>query len=187
MREARSHHTFILESGEAVVVRLATPGDYPGISRLIQDNFAHDDGYSGLCDEARAAYTAANSLDGIQELCSHPQTLLCLVAETKPGGEIIGFTVYRRGKHLITGEEVAEGKRFQIARHMKSRGVGDNLLNIARQLLREMGMKKTVGHTSGKALAYFEKQGEKRLVTRDNPTLAQRGVKAETSYIEYLL
>jgi len=187
VRKEPSHHTFMLANGETIVVRLATPADYPGISRLIQDNFAHDDGYSGLSDEARAAYTAANSLEGIHELCSHPQTLLCLVAAAEPGGEIIGFTVYRRGNHLVTGEEVAEGKRFQIARHMKSRGVGDNLLKVARQLLREMGIKKTVGYTSGKALAYFEKQGEKRVTTQDNPTLAQRGVKAESSYIEYLL
>jgi N-acetylglutamate synthase-like GNAT family acetyltransferase len=181
------HHTFTLESGETVVVRPATTDDYPGISRLIQDNFAHDESYSGLSDEARAAYIEANSLEGIREVCSHPQTLLRLVATVAATREIIGFALYRRSAHLITGEEVAEGKRLQIARHMRSRGLGERLLKIARQQLREMGIKKTVGYTSGKSLPYCENQGLRRLATLDNPALAKRGLKAEASYVEYLL
>jgi hypothetical protein len=187
MSNEHPHLTFTLDSGETVVVRPATTDDYPEVSRLIQDNFAHDESYSGLSDEARAAYIEANSLEGIQDVCSHPQTLLRLVVTAEATGEIIGFSLYRRGKHLITGEEVAECKRFQTARHMKSRGLAAKLLKSARQLLLEMGMKKTVGYTSGKSLPYFENRGRRRLATMDNPALAKRGLKAEASYVEYLL
>jgi N-acetylglutamate synthase-like GNAT family acetyltransferase len=187
MSKEPPQRAFTLESGETVVVRPATPDDYPGISRLIQDNFANDESYSDLSDQARAAYIEANSLEGIREVCSHPETLVRLVATAEATGEIIGFVLYRRGIHAITGEEIAEGKRVQIARHMKSRGLGENLLKIVRQQLRDMGMKKIAGYTSGKSLRYFESQGRTRLVTRDNPALAKRGVKAEASYLEFLL
>lgn len=176
-----------LRTGESVIVRPATRDDYPAISSLIQDNFANDESYASLSDAARAGYIEANSLAGINEVCDHPDNVVSLVATTEDTGTIVGFVLYRRGKHALTGEEVAEGKRVQIARHMKSRGLGEQLLGIVRQRLRAMGFKKIVGYTSGKSSPFFEKQGRKRLMTVDNPALAKHGVKAEATYIEYLL
>jgi len=179
--------TLTLTGGETVIVRPATPDDYPAISALIQDNFAHDESYVNLSEEARTGYMEANSLRGITEACDHPENVVKLVATAADTGAIIGFALYRRSKHLVTGEEVAEGKRVQIARHMKSRSLGEQLLGIVRNQLRSMGFRKTVGYTSGKAASYFEKQGRKPLMTVDNPALAQKGVKAEATYVEYLL
>jgi len=134
-------HCLTLADGQRVLVRPAVAADYPAISRLIQDNFANDEGYAQLSDAARAAYTAANSLAGITEACAHPDNVVSLVATRADTGAIVAFALYRRGKHLITGEEVAEGKRVQIARPMKARGLGNQLLGIVRQRLRDMGFR----------------------------------------------
>lgn len=176
-----------LADGQRVMVRPTGAADYAALSNLVQDNFANDESYTQLSESARAAYIAANSLAGITEACAHPDNVICLVATTEHTGAIVGFALYRRGKHLVTGEEVAEGKRLQIARSLKSLGLGSQLLGIVRQQLRDMGFRMVVGYSSGTSFPFFEKQGRKCLVTLDNPALAKQGVQAEASYMEYLL
>ena len=166
--------------------RLATPVDYPAISNLIQDNFAKDANYALLSDQARTAYLASNSLEGLTEACSHPDNVLSLVA-TAETGTILGFALYRRARHLLTGEIVADGKRVQIAGSMQSKGLGGLLLDVVRQQLLSKGFTKVVGYTSGTSFAYFEKHGRKRLMVVDNPALAKLGIKAEATYMEWLL
>ena len=184
--ESTQYH-LTLADDRAVIVRSTIATDYPAISRLVQDNFANDESYADLSSAARAAYIAANSLAGITEVCDHPDNVVSLVATTADTGAIVAFALYRRGKHLVTDEEVAEGKRLQIARSMKSQGLGNQLLGIVRQRLRELGFKKIVGYPSGASLSYFEKQGRKPLVVQNNPALAKQGVKIEATYVEYLL
>lgn len=165
--------------------RLATPADYPAISSLIQDNFANDTNYARLSDRARAAYLASNSLEGLTEACSHPDNVLCLVATAETTGAILGFAMYRRAKHLLTDEIVADGKRVQIAGAMQSKGLGTLLLGVAQQQLRARGFTKGVGYSSGDSVAFFERQGRRSLMIVDNPALAKLGIKAEATYMEW--
>lgn len=180
-------HCLTLADGQRVIVRPAGAADYPAISCLIQDNFANDESYAHLSETARAAYIAANSLAGITEACAHPDNVVSLVATAANTEAIVGFALYRRGRHLVTGEEVAEGKRLQIARSLKSLGLGSQLLDIVRQQLRDQGFRKVVGYSSGTSFPFFAKQGRRCLATLDNPVLAKQGVNAESSYMEYLL
>ncbi|HEX4882236.1 MAG TPA: GNAT family N-acetyltransferase [Porticoccaceae bacterium] len=166
-------------------MRLATPSDYPAVSRLIQDNFANDPRYARLSEQARAAYLESNSLQGLTEACSHPDNVLCLVATTETTGAILGFAMYRRGTHLLTGESVVEGKRVQIASAMQAKGLGALLLGVAGQQLLAQGFTKGVGYVSSDSVAFFERQGRRSLRVLDNPALAKLGVKAEATYMEW--
>lgn len=175
-----------LANGEAVVFRAATCADYPAISHLIQNNFAKDTNYAQLSEQARAAYIEANSVAGLTEACSHPDNVLCLVA-TSETGSITGVALYRRARHLLTNEIVADGKRVQIAGSMQSKGLGRLLLHVVRQHLRTMGFRKMVGYISSASPSFFEQQGCASLMVVDNPGLAKLGVKTQTTYVEWLL
>lgn len=185
MQEASSVARLTLASGEIIVIRLATPSDYPAISSLIQDNFANDPNYARLSDQARAAYLESNSLEGLTEACSHPDNVLCLVATAETTDAIMGFAMYRRGIHLLTGETVAEGKRVQIAGVMQSKGLGALVLGVVGQQLSAMGFTKGVGYSSGDSVAFFERHGRRSLMVVDNPALAKLGIKVEATYMEW--
>lgn len=185
MEDASPLARLTLADGKVVLVRLATPSDYPAISKLAQDNFANDTNYAQLSDAARAAYLESNSLQGLTEACSHPDNLLCLVATGETTGEILGFSMHRRGKHLLTGETVVEGKRLQIARSVQSKGLGALLLDVVRRQLSAQGFTKGAGYVSSDSVAFFERQGRRSLMVVDNPALAKLGIKAEVTYVEW--
>lgn len=176
-----------LSDGQKIRVRSTVPADYAAISQLIQDNFSRSENYAELSAAARTAYLEANSLSGVREVCEHQDNVVSLVAIAEATKSTVGFALYRRSRHLLTGEEVAEGKRLQVSLAHKSKGLGNQLLTVVRHLLRSQGFTKVVGYTSGASFSFFEKQGRQRLLTLDNPALAKHGIKAEATYMEYLL
>lgn len=185
MQDASPLARLTLANGEIVLMRLATPADYPAISRLAQENFANDANYAQLSDAARAAYLESNSLPGLTEACSHPDNVLLLVATAATTDAILGFAMYRRGIHVLTGEPVVDGKRVQIARAMQSKGLGALLLEVAGQQLSAQGFKKGAGYVSSDSVAFFERQGRRSLMVEDSPALAKLGIKAEATYMEW--
>lgn len=185
MQEFHERGTVTLSNGRKVVVRNIAPGDCPGVSAMVIDNFRHAGNFASLDDAARRAYMQANSVEGVREASAHPDNIACLVAVDVDSGSIVGYRMVRSGVHRLDGQPVAEGKRLHVARSFTRLGLGAALVDISAQIARHCGYGRMTAQASGNSRQFFEKLGFRCVLEQArNDVLKQRSIDSFIAYLE---
>jgi ribosomal protein S18 acetylase RimI-like enzyme len=151
-------------NGEWITLRNATEADYVQMSEIAINNFRYAPNYSYLQQpegrEQQEKYIAANSPDGIRDLCSKSNNVCNLVLEKD--GKILGFRVVRKE------DDVADGRRMHTSLSETGRGIGRILLRKSEKIAKQAGCKTMEVHATGNSYIWFEKYGFKDLGIRPN-------------------
>jgi hypothetical protein len=142
-------------NGDILTLRNARPGDYVQMSDIAIRNFKEAPNYQYLqSEEGRSQqekYIAANSPEGIKDLCGKPNNVCNLVVEKD--GEILGFRVIRKN------DDVADGRRMHTSLLETGRGIGGILLKKSEKIAKQVGCRTMEVHATGKSYKWFEKKG----------------------------
>lgn len=150
--------------GSWVVLRNATPDDYPSMSQIAITNFREAPNYAYLQTlegkSTQEKYITANNLEGIEDLCSKPNNVCNLVLEEN--GKILGFRVVRKN------DDIADGRRLHTALEETGRGLGRILLNKSEKMAKQAGCKIMEVHATGSSYPWFERNGFESYGIRPN-------------------
>lgn len=152
------------KNGDWLVLRNAVEADYVQMSEIAIRNFREAPNYSYLqTPEGRGQqekYIAANTPEGIKDLCTKPNNVCNLVVEKD--GRILGFRVIRKN------DDVADGRRMHTALDETGRGIGKILLSKSEKMAKQSGCKTMEVHATGNSYAWFERNGFKNHGVRPN-------------------
>ncbi len=152
------------DHGDWITLRNAKEEDYEQMSEIAINNFKYAPNYSYLQTpegrEHQEKYIAANSPDGIRDLCSKANNVCNLVLEKD--GKILGFRVVRKE------EDIADGRRMHTSLGETGRGIGRILLRKSEKIAKQAGCKTMEVHATGNSHSWFEKYGFKSLGIRPN-------------------
>jgi predicted N-acetyltransferase YhbS len=188
MNPFASTSVFSLANGREVIIREIEPVDYPAVSALALDNFRHAENFKLLDTAARHAYMEANSVLGVQEASENAANIRTLVAVDPNQNMLLAYRLLREGKHRITGEKVAEGKRLHVARDVVGQGLGTQLILLSCETAKKCGYRVVTAQATGKSRIFFEKMGFRCLLEDAcNTALKQRGINSTIAYLELRL
>lgn len=150
--------------GEWLILRNAKPADYKQMSDIAIRNFKEAPNYAYLQSadgrSQQEKYIAANTPEGIQDLCSKANNICNLVIEKE--GKILGFRVVRQNN------DVADGRRMHTDLDETGRGIGRLLLSRSEKFAKQVGCKTMEVHATGESYAWFERSGFKNQGIRPN-------------------
>jgi len=146
------------------VLRNAREPDFIQMSAIASRNFRESPNYSYLREPGNEQYLRqyieANTLEGVADLRSKPNTICSLVLEKD--GEILGFRVVRK-----VGL-VADGRRMHTSLDYVSRGVGSLLLSRSEHIAKQAGCACMEVHATGDSFSWFERKGFVDIGIRQN-------------------
>jgi len=160
------------KNGNWLVLRNAIPADYAQMSEIAIRNFRQAPNYAYLQTPEGSIqlekYIAANTPEGIKDLCTKPNNVCNLVVEKD--GKILGFRVIRKN------DDVADGRRMHTSLDETDRGIGKILLSKSEKMAKQAGCSTMEVHATGSSYAWFERNGFKN-----------HGVRTNTISIYYLM
>jgi predicted N-acetyltransferase YhbS len=183
-----SKYVFYLADGREVIIREIIPADYPAVSALARDNFRYAENFQLLDTAARQAYMEANSVRGVQDACENTANIRTLVAIDPNKNTLLAYRLLREGRHRVTGETVAEGKRLHVARDSVGQGLGGRLVLLSVEIAKECGYRVMTAQATGQSRVFFEKMGFRCVLEEAcNTALEQRGINSTITYLEIQL
>lgn len=143
-----------LKTREQLLIQTASPVDYKEMSEIAEMNFRHAPTYAYLTVDERERFIAANSPEGIAQLCQHPDNICVIVVKNREQ-KVVGFRVVRADWQ----RGVANGRRLHVALNMQNSGLGKKLLQLSEQITTERGLRQMEVHATGTSAEWFAKMG----------------------------